>query len=417
MVTCGYSSESDVPTDQERSERRSTRGSSEHDQEQFTAGRDVLCGRVELLVRRAGQAAAANKADAIAEMAGWYKPGHFDSSTFYLIASSHNDIAYLDDPKGTADFRAENLIGPALDLMKIDNSFALDVESTLFLKEYLERCPERIDEVRQRVAEKRLSFGGRYTQFYEAVYGGEALARQMYFGRKWLKKTLGGDCDTQIVWDTDIPQRTLQSPQVFAKAGIKYLMIGRFPTPGVFVWESPDGSNVIFDTYLYGSGWGLIPGGAAVPAGTPTTKYVFDLLESQRPLFEAVPPGQFRQRDDERLLVSRTGTRADGQGFQQRRAGPQARQGALPAADEARHRLDVPGQHRAGQAVHEEVHPGLAEPVGLPPPALPRADHLGGPPRLPLPGQCGEIRFDRQPLGCSKSGPIRALASTRVGKD
>ena len=214
--------------------------------------------------------AAANKADAIAEMASWYKPGHFDSSTFYLIASSHNDIAYLDDPKGTADFRAENLIGPALDLMKIDDSFALDVESTLFLKEFLARCPERIDEVRQRVAEKRLSFGGRYTQFYEAVYGGEALARQMYFGRKWLKKTLGGDCDTQIVWDTDIPQRTLQSPQVFAKAGIKYLMIGRFPTPGVFVWESPDGSNVIFDTYLYGGGWGLIPGGAAVPAGTPT---------------------------------------------------------------------------------------------------------------------------------------------------
>jgi hypothetical protein len=61
-------------------------------------------------------------------MAGWYKPGHFDSSTFYLIASSHNDIAYLDDPQGTADFRAENLIGPALDLMKIDNSFALDVD-------------------------------------------------------------------------------------------------------------------------------------------------------------------------------------------------------------------------------------------------------------------------------------------------
>lgn len=230
-------------------------------------------------------AATANADDETAKMAGWYKPGHFDGSTFYLIASSHNDIAYLDDPRGTADFRAENLIGPALDLMRIDDSFALDIESTLFLKEFLARCPERIDEVRQRVAEQRLSFGGRYTQFYEAVFGGEALARQMYFGRKWLKKTLGENCDTHIVWDTDVPQRTLQSPQVFAKSGIKYLMIGRFPHPGVFLWESPDGSNVIFHTYLYAGGWGLIPG-AAVPAGTPTTKYVFDLLESQRALFE-----------------------------------------------------------------------------------------------------------------------------------
>ena len=251
------------------------RETAKHEEQRFASGRGrgvVLATASAVWCDEGSKAAAPNKGDALAEMAKWYKPGHFDSSTFYLIASSHNDIAYLDDPKGTADFRAENLIGPALDLMKIDDSFALDVESTLFLKEYLARHPERIGEVRKRVAEKRLSFGGRYTQFYEAVFGGEALARQMYFGRKWLKKTLGGDCDTRIVWDTDIPQRTLQSPQVFAKAGIKYLMIGRFPTPGVFLWESPDGSSVIFDTYLYGGGWGLIPGGAAVPAGTPTDR-------------------------------------------------------------------------------------------------------------------------------------------------
>jgi alpha-mannosidase len=234
-------------------------------------------------------AAGAKQSDPVGRMAAWYKPGHFDGSTFYLIGSSHNDIAYLDDPQGTADFRAENLITPALDLMKFDDSFCLDVESTLFLKEYLHRRPDRLGEVKQRVREGRLSFGGRYTQFYEALFGGEALARQMYFGRKWLKKTLGDGCDTRIIWDTDIPQRTLQSPQVFAKAGIKYLMIGRFPTPGIFVWESPDGSGVMFHTYLYGSGWGLIPGRGAAALATPddTVKYVFDLLESQRPYFQS----------------------------------------------------------------------------------------------------------------------------------
>jgi len=227
------------------------------------------------------------KDDPVSEAAKWYKPGYFDHSTFYLLASSHNDIAYLDDPQGTADFRAENLILPALDLMNADESFCLDIETTLYLKEFLQRHPERLDEVRKRVEQKRLSFGGRYTQFYEAVFGGEALARQMYFGRKWLKQTLGGACDTHIVWDTDVPQRTLQSPQVFAKAGIRYLMIGRFPAPGIHLWEAPDGSSVIFDTYLYSAGWGSIPGQAGPAAGTPTAKYVFDLLESQRPFFEA----------------------------------------------------------------------------------------------------------------------------------
>jgi len=99
-----------------------------------------------------GQAAGAAKpADPIEQMAKWYKPGHFDGATFYFIGSSHNDIAYLDDPKGTADFRAENLIAPALDLMKIDDSFVLDVETTLYLKEFLQRRPERIGEVKQRI--------------------------------------------------------------------------------------------------------------------------------------------------------------------------------------------------------------------------------------------------------------------------
>lgn len=217
--------------------------------------------------------------DAVERMAEWYRPGWFDHSTFYLMASSHNDIAYLDDPRGTADFRSESLILPALDLMNTDDTFALDIEATLYLKEFLDRHPERLDEVRRRVAEGRLSFGGRYTQFYEALFGGEALARQMYFGRKWLRQTLGGTCDTHIVWDTDIPQRTLQSPQVFAKSGIKYLMIGRFPAPGVHRWESPDGSGVVFGTNLYSSGW-------APPGGVPIERYVLDLAESQRPFYE-----------------------------------------------------------------------------------------------------------------------------------
>ena len=72
---------------------------------------------------------------------GWYKPGYFDHSTFYLAASSHNDIAYLDDPRGTADFRSESLILPALDLMNADASFCLDIETTLYLKEFLQRHP------------------------------------------------------------------------------------------------------------------------------------------------------------------------------------------------------------------------------------------------------------------------------------
>jgi alpha-mannosidase len=71
----------------------------------------------------------------------------------------------------------------------------------------------------------------------------ESLVRQLYFGRKWLREHVGSDVDCITAWGTDVPSVAMQMPQILAKSGVKYLMLGRF-RPGFFDWYSPDGSKV-----------------------------------------------------------------------------------------------------------------------------------------------------------------------------
>jgi len=74
------------------------------------------------------------------------------------------------------------------------------------------------------------------------MYEGEALIREVYYGKKKLQKLIPGgrfDC----AWSEDVPGRSLQTAQIFSKAGIKYLQFSRFQ-PGVYKWFSPDGSYI-----------------------------------------------------------------------------------------------------------------------------------------------------------------------------
>jgi len=166
----------------------------------------------------------------------------FTPGKIHVIPSSHQDIAWMDAPDQCIEDRDRHVITPALALAAEDPNFRYSVEDTLILKEYLTRHPERTAEIRELTAAGRLEWGATYTQPYESLFSGEALARQLYFGRKWLKKILPG-CDTRVAWNVDVPARALQMPQILAKSGVDYLVISRHGK-GYFDWTSPDGSKV-----------------------------------------------------------------------------------------------------------------------------------------------------------------------------
>jgi len=139
--------------------------------------------------------------------------------------------------------RDVQVITPALELMRQYPDYCYGMESMMNLMEYLERHPERKEEIQKLTKEGRFEWGATYNQPYESLLSGEQLVREVYLGRKWIKKNLPG-CDAVVAWNPDVPGRSLQMQQILRKAGIPYLMISRHQQ-GLYRWESPDGSTVM----------------------------------------------------------------------------------------------------------------------------------------------------------------------------
>jgi alpha-mannosidase len=161
----------------------------------------------------------------------------------HIISSSHQDIAWMDSPEKCIVFRDTNCITPALAMMAKDPAYSFTMENMLNLAEYLERHPDRAEEIGRLTREGRMEWGATYNQPYESLLSGEQLVRETYFGRRWLKRTVPG-ADAKVYFNPDVPGRAAQMPQILAKAGIPYMVMSRYHE-GFYRWASPDGSSVL----------------------------------------------------------------------------------------------------------------------------------------------------------------------------
>ncbi len=181
---------------------------------------------------------------------------YFDGGTFDFLCTNHNDLGWLDTQAVTADYRSAELILPAMQLLKENPEFRYSMECVAYLIEFLERHPEKREEMAQLMREGRFTWGASYVENLEVHVGPEKLVRQFYLGRKWLRKNFPG-VDSRHYVKTDPPSMTWQMPQVLAKAGVPYVLQGRF-TWGFYHWEAPDGSSVFVFAYRYGDPRGLV---------------------------------------------------------------------------------------------------------------------------------------------------------------
>lgn len=159
----------------------------------------------------------------------------------YLMNSSHQDIAWMDSPEKCVILRDTMLLTPLFEKGSRNPEYRFDVEDALMIKEYITRHPDKRSLVQQMLNNGNISCGSTYIQPYEELYSGEALARQFYFGARWLKKEFNYTANTY--WNEDVPGRTLQMPQIMFKAGTKNLMLSR-QEKGLYHWYSPDGSFI-----------------------------------------------------------------------------------------------------------------------------------------------------------------------------
>jgi len=167
---------------------------------------------------------------------------YFTGGRINVVPSSHQDIAWMDTPDSCRRFRDLHVITPALRRLRESRDFRFSVENALNLYEYIDRHPDRLAEIAKYTREGRLEWGATYNQPYEGLYDGEALIREVYYGKKKLQRLIPG-ATFNCAWSEDVPGRSMQTAQIFAKAGIPYLQFSRFQ-PGVYKWFSPDGSHI-----------------------------------------------------------------------------------------------------------------------------------------------------------------------------
>jgi alpha-mannosidase len=160
-----------------------------------------------------------------------------------IISSSHQDIAWMDSPEKCVEFRDKNVISPALALLTKDPGYAFTMENMLNLMEYIGRHPDRRDDIARFTREGRMEWGATFNQPYESLLSGEQLIRETYFGRRWIKRNFPG-CDSRVYFNPDVPGRSMQMPQILAKAGIPYMVMSRYHE-GYYRWASPDGTSVL----------------------------------------------------------------------------------------------------------------------------------------------------------------------------
>lgn len=159
-----------------------------------------------------------------------------------LSLTTHQDLGWIDEIEKCVVMRDTQWITPFLERLSAESSFEMDIEQASIIQEYLIRHPDKKPEISQRLHEGRMLIGATYTQPYEEMYFSESLARQFYLGKLWLKKEFEG-YNASSYYNSDVPGRAMQMPQLLAKAGVDNMFISRHER-GVFDWYSPDGSKV-----------------------------------------------------------------------------------------------------------------------------------------------------------------------------
>jgi alpha-mannosidase len=138
--------------------------------------------------------------------------------------------------------------------------FHLDGQ-TAMIDDYLERRPDRAEELAARVREGRLSAGPWVTQMDEFLTSGESHIRNLEMG---LERARELGIALEVGYMPDQFGHIGQMPQILRGAGIERAMVWRGVPSAIatatFRWQAPDGSEVLTESlpFGYSSGWTLM---------------------------------------------------------------------------------------------------------------------------------------------------------------
>jgi len=133
-----------------------------------------------------------------------------------------------------------------LDRVRDDPNYEFVMSEVNNIVAIMEFQPQRIPELKQRVAEKRVELlNGYFLESAINLSGGEALVRQGVEGLRWYQKMFG--FKPRFSWNIDVCGTHDQMPQIASGLGLEALIYTRRnPTGKTIYWsESPDGTRIL----------------------------------------------------------------------------------------------------------------------------------------------------------------------------
>ncbi len=167
----------------------------------------------------------------------------------YVVTHSHFDPEWRQLYEPYLAEEIPNMIS-RIELMREQREHVFHLDEECAVRPFLERRPEFRDELRQRVIDGEVEVKATITAGELTMPLGEPMIRQLTEGDQLISKLLGLDIRLDLVWNVDCYGINFQWPQILAKAGRKYAVIGEYNhylgsriDPTHIPWSDPEAWN------------------------------------------------------------------------------------------------------------------------------------------------------------------------------
>jgi alpha-mannosidase len=178
------------------------------------------------------------------------KRGGDPSLSISAIGHAHIDLAWLWPIRETKR-KGARTFSTALANMELYPDYVFGASQPQLYEWMKELYPELYAKVKARIAEGRWEAqGAMWVEADTNISSGEALARQLLYGKRFFMQEFGKDIKT--LWLPDVFGYSAALPQLLKKAGVDYFMTiklswsehNKFPHH-TFTWQGIDGSSVL----------------------------------------------------------------------------------------------------------------------------------------------------------------------------
>ncbi|MCD9022051.1 alpha-mannosidase [Cohnella silvisoli] len=178
------------------------------------------------------------------------KQGGDPTLTATAIGHAHIDLAWLWPIRETYR-KGARTFATALRMMEQYPDYVFGASQPQLYEWIKQQHPKLYEQIKKRIAEGRWEVqGAMWVEPDSNIAGGEALVRQILYGKRFFRQEFGQDM--KMLWVPDIFGYSASLPQLLQKSGVEYVMTQKLSwnvhndhPHHTFFWEGLDGSRVL----------------------------------------------------------------------------------------------------------------------------------------------------------------------------